>query len=86
MLLFIEPGRVFVTRSFRLPGPGWFPVQYYNRLGAVIFASVRTGAVVSGHRGRSDSIDLYIARERNIRIRKQMVGQIFIGIITRTCG
>ena len=35
MLLFIEPERVFVTRSFRLPGPGWFPVQYYNRLGAV---------------------------------------------------
>ena len=33
--LFIEPERVFVTRSFRLPGPGWFPVQYYNRLGAV---------------------------------------------------
>ena len=32
MLLFIEPGRVFVTRSFRFPGPGWFPVQYYNRL------------------------------------------------------
>ena len=31
--LFIEPERVFVTRSFRLPGPGWFPVQYYNRLG-----------------------------------------------------
>ena len=28
----------------------------------------------------------HIARERNIRIRKQMVGQIFIGIITRTCG
>ena len=34
MLLFIEPERVFVTRSFRFPGPGWFPVQYYNRLGA----------------------------------------------------
>ena len=31
--LFIEPERVFVTRSFRLPGPGWFPVQYYNRFG-----------------------------------------------------
>ena len=33
IFLFIEPERVFVTRSFRLPGPGWFPVQYYNRLG-----------------------------------------------------
>ena len=29
---------------------------------------------------------LYIAIETNIQIKKQTVGQIFIGIITRTCG
>ena len=40
MLLFIEPERVFVTRSFRLPGPGWFPVQYYNRPGCPVLKKV----------------------------------------------
>ena len=38
--LFIEPERVFVTRSFRLPGPGWFPVQYYNRPGCPVLKKV----------------------------------------------
>jgi len=57
-------------------------MQYYNRL--EMKKSPPNGlerAPESKYFGR-----LYIAIETNIQIKKQTVGQIFIGIITRTCG
>ena len=56
----------FENPPLRLPEPGRFPVQYYNRFGGKKNPSVRTGAVWSGHRNQGISPGCILQHERQV--------------------
>ena len=73
----------FEKLPLQLPGPGLFPVQYYNRFGT----RKSSGADWSGRERTSEpgwKMKVYIAAEIIIRINKRMIKAIFIGFVTQS--